>query len=90
MQILMYRPETLFTQSRCLIEQVQTNLLFDDLQLGPVLVPLRSGTYDPLLNGHRDQLALLCVKLALDDPSAVARPRSGDDVQQPVGCLERR
>lgn len=62
----------------------------NSLQLGPVLVPLRSGTYDPLLNGHRDQLSLLRVKLALDDPSAIARPRGGDDVQQPVGRLERR
>jgi hypothetical protein len=81
MQIPMDRPETLFTLLYSVIEHVQRILLPSSLQLGPVVVPLRSGTYDPLLNGHRDQLALLRVKLALDDPSAVARPRSGDDVQ---------
>jgi hypothetical protein len=81
MQILRDRPETLFILLRRVIEHVQRILLSNGLQLGSVLVPLRSGTYDPLLNGHRDQLALLRVKLALDDPSAVARPRSGDDVQ---------
>lgn len=81
MQIFMDRPETLFTLLYCVIEHVQRIFLSDSLQLGPVLVPLRSGTYDPLLNSHRDQLSFLRVKLALDDPSAVARPRSGDDVQ---------
>lgn len=81
MQILMDRPETLFTLLYCVIEHVQRILLSDSLQLGPVLIPLRSGTYDPLLNGHRDQLALLRVKLAFDDPSAITRPRCGDDVQ---------
>jgi hypothetical protein len=90
MQIFMDQPETLFTLLYCVIEHVQRIFLSDSLQLGPVLVPLRSGTDDPLLNGHRDQLALLRVELALDDPSAVARPRGGDDVQQPVGRLERR
>jgi hypothetical protein len=90
MQIPMDRPETLFTLLYSVIEHVQRILLSSSLQLGPVLVPLRSGTYDPLLNSHRDQLSLLRVKLALDDPSTVARPRGGDDVQQPVRRLERR